>query len=482
MPPTEDNPMGYFEALGVVDAHRDQLAQMERDWTCPPSTFRPGLLNLSALEEQVDIHKQLPEPWAMKDPRSMFLLPAWSHLGIDRVRVISVVRPVADTVRSIEKRDHIRQDRAEAIVDVYLRRLVEIAERVPLPVVQFPGEGDSLIRQVRDLAAALELPWDEEAAREFFDPTLVRNRSPLHDSSPTYDLLIDKARNPKRVPSINLRSLRLSSEPEWPLETHLGVRYAQHRNQLWEMAHFSTDPEPTVVEVLLEGARRGGTNRPGVRLHQVEASGPLAVGAALMKTGQRPHGVIAHGFLAGRSFSEIEFLFRSVYINTHPLAEFFVDVPDPRGEALLSVTPAPAEIPRPTSVQEIATQSGWDHVTTDRLSPGRSGMFFRKRLLTDSELTPVITDLIANIERIRTIDNKLSAIENRLNLDGIGANTAGHFESEDPVALEAERKRADEAERALYRLRNRRSVKLALTMSRPARGIFRTVRSWKKSS
>ena len=104
MPPTEDNPLGYFEALGVVDAHRDLLGQMERDWTCPPSTFRPGMLDLSTLEEQVEIHKQLPGVWAMKDPRSMFLLPAWSHLGIDRVRLVAVVRPPADTIRSIEKR------------------------------------------------------------------------------------------------------------------------------------------------------------------------------------------------------------------------------------------------------------------------------------------------------------------------------------------------------------------------------------------
>ena len=104
MPPTEDNPLGYYEALGVVDAHRDLLAQMERDWTCPPSTFEPGSLDLSALAEQIDIHKQLPGVWAMKDPRSMFLLPAWSHLGLDRVRLVAVVRPTVDTVRSIEAR------------------------------------------------------------------------------------------------------------------------------------------------------------------------------------------------------------------------------------------------------------------------------------------------------------------------------------------------------------------------------------------
>ena len=152
MPPTGDNPLGYYEAIGVVDAHRSILAQMERDWTCPPTTFRPDLLDLSALAEQVDIHTRLPGVWAMKDPRSMFLLPAWSHLGMDRVRLVAVVRPPVDTVRSIETRDRIRHDRAEAIVDTYLRRLLEIAEQVPLPIIRFPGDGDSLIGQVRDLA------------------------------------------------------------------------------------------------------------------------------------------------------------------------------------------------------------------------------------------------------------------------------------------------------------------------------------------
>ena len=73
---------------------------MERDWTCPPSTFRPGQLDLTALAEQVDIHKQLAGVWAMKDPRSMFLLPAWSHLGMDRVRLIAVVRPPAGSLVS----------------------------------------------------------------------------------------------------------------------------------------------------------------------------------------------------------------------------------------------------------------------------------------------------------------------------------------------------------------------------------------------
>ena len=108
-------------------------------------------------------------------------------------------------------------------------------------------------------------------------------------------------------------------------------------------------------------------------------------------------------------------------------------------------------------------------------------MFFRKRVLTDSELIPVVTDLIANIGRLHAFDQRLSFVEGYFGLDEKHLDDAARpIEGEELRALEAERKRADEAERALYRLRNRRSVKVALALARPFRGLFQTVRSWKK--
>ena len=475
MPPTEDNPLGYYEALGVVEAHRNILAQLERDWTCPPSTFRPDLLDLSALAEQVEIHNRLPGVWAMKDPRSMFLLDAWSHLGVDRVRLVAVVRPPADTIRSIELRDHIRQDRAEAIVDAYLGRLAEIGEKVALPVIRFPGDADDLIPQVRDLAASLELPWDEDAATDFYDQSLVRHRSSLQSSNPSYEQLLGNARHLDTTPVTSLKSLQLQSSPEWPLETHLAVRFAQQRNQLWDIAHFSTSPHPDVVEILPEGARMGGTKRPGVTLQQIAVKVPTAVGGTLLNEGLRPHGVVANGLLAGRPRSEIDYFFRTVYLSTDPLAELLVDVPDPVGEGLLTASPPPIDHPSPAIVQEIAANCGWDHVVTSRLSPGRAGMFFRKRVLTDSELIPVVNDLIATMQRVQSMERRLATTLH--SLEDRGIDTA-----EPPLAaVEEERERADAAEAELERLRNRRSVRLGLAMARPMRGVFRTVRSWKKS-
>jgi hypothetical protein len=477
MPPTEDNPLGYFETIGVVDAHRDLLSQMERDWTCPPSSFRPELFDLTALHEQIDMHKQLPGVWAMKDPRSMFLLPAWSHLGVDRVRLIAVVRPTADTVRSIEKRDHIRQDRAEAIVEAHLLRLSEIADQVPLPIVHFPGDGDSLIRQVRDLAAALDLPWDEDAARDFFDETLVRNRSPLRDSSPIFDSLVERSRHPSKVPAVDLSTLTLASEPRLPLETHLSVRHGQQREELWQMAQFGTVPEPRVVEVLLEGARLGGKHHPGVTRHQIQVKAPLAVGATMMREGVRPDALIAHGLLAGRSTSEIEYFFRSAYVNTHPLAELLVDAPDLHSQGLSSVSPPPIDQPSPDIVEEIAIRCGWDHVVTSEVSPGRSGLFFRKRVSTDSELIPVITGLIASLRRVDEIEERLASIEDRVERD----SREGKQFDEALRMVGAANEKADAARQDLNRMANRRSVRLALTFSRLFRPLFKAVRSWTRS-
>ena len=175
-----------------------------------------------------------------------------------------------------------------------------------------------------------------------------------------------------------------------------------------------------MVEVLPEGARMGGIRRPGITLHQIKATSPLTVGSTLMREGLRPNGVVVPGLLSGRSPSDIEFFFRSVYISTHPFAELAVDAPDPTGAALLNVSPAAIDQPSPEMVRGIAEQCGWDYVSDKRLSPGRTGLFFRKRVLTDTELIPVVADLLAAIPRFHGVDRRLTVVEERL---GLSAST-----------------------------------------------------------
>lgn len=480
MPATIDNPLGYFEAQGVVDAHRDLLFQMERDWTCPPADFRPADFDLSRLEEQVAIHRQLKGAWAVKDPRAMFLLKAWRHLGVKQARLVGVVRAPADTIRSIERRDGLREDRAEAIVEQHLERLAEIAGATKLPVIQFSRDGKDVLRQVRLLAASLDLDWDQEAAEGFFDPELVRHRSPLAETSPEFDLLMSRSFDfeGRSVPSTALSSLKLLSSPARRVEEHLAIRYGRQRHELWKIADFGTVPQPEVVELLLEGARLGGGHRPGVaELHQIEVSSPLTAGSMIMRNRLRPHGVIAHGILRGHTQSAVEFFFRSLYVSTHAFAELVVDAPSPTGAALLNTEPKPILSPRPSVVIEIAERTGWDHVTTQRVSPGRVGLVFRKRVTTDSDLVPVVTDLIAGLDRLHALDREVAALTKR----------TASLQSEAPKATAATTEASDRArqesaaERDLRRLRSRRSVRLALALSSPFGRVFRLVRTWKKS-
>jgi hypothetical protein len=238
---------------------------------------------------------------------------------------------------------------------------------------------------------------------------------------------------------------------------------------MWDVVEFTTDPEPRVVDVALEGARPVMMNRPGVELHQIEAKGPTAVAAAIMKKGLRPHGVVGHGLLAGRPIGDIDYLMRSLYLTTDPVAEVYLDTPDPEGEGLLNSTPPPVDHPLPDQVEKVASETGWDHVLTKRLSPGRSVLSFRKRILTETELIPAVNDVLAGLQRIDAVESRLSSM--------VLAQEAAEMTPSEVV--EAERKRADEAEEDLNRLRNRRSVRLALAFSHFFRPLFRAVRSWK---
>ena len=105
-------------------------------------------------------------------------------------------------------------------------------------------------------------------------------------------------------------------------------------------------------------------------------------------------------------------------------------------------------------------------------------MVFRKHVLVDTELVPVVTELISKLGRIASIEQRLSAIEQGTTVLVPSASTVG--DDKLARALASEKKRADAAELAFRRLRSRRSVRLALAAARPSRAIFRAVRSWKK--
>lgn len=471
--PTLESPFGTFEAFGVVEAHRELLAQMERDATCPPTTFNPDLLDLTQLREQLTELRGSEGVWAIKDPATTFLLPAWAAVGVGPVRIVVVVRRPHDTIQSVADRYAIGEYWAEAVVDAYLRRLAELVRSTDAPVIEFSNDGDSVLAQTGDLADRLGLDWDRPAAARHFDGSLVRHQSPHAESSPAFDELIAVRHGepPRPIRATDLSTLNASSAPAWPLATHVGGRYQGQRSELWRIARFDSVQRPRVTEIVPVGAPQLDALPQGFgEVDRVEIASAQTVGIELLQKGVRPDAVIAHGVLADHPVQDVAYFLRSVQVMTSPFAQLVVDIPAPSGTATAVLEPSPPSEPTLSDVTRLAVDCGWEPVHDERLSPGRVGLVLRKRIAVDDELQPLRTEIALLGESLATIGRRLENPES-------APAAAPSVPNASATELDAARRRAETAERDLRRLRGRRSVRFALAVAQPFGGLFRSIRT-----
>ena len=79
-------------------------------------------LDTSILERAVDAMVPVEGRWGFKDPRSMFLLPAWADV-IESFQFVGVYRPTEDVAASLVRRDGFAAEDALAIALRYNERL-----------------------------------------------------------------------------------------------------------------------------------------------------------------------------------------------------------------------------------------------------------------------------------------------------------------------------------------------------------------------
>jgi hypothetical protein len=457
LPPSVSHPLGCYEPTDVVDAHRNLLRQLERDVTCPPADQDLDGLDLDLLEAAVGRRRDLREPWAVKEPSSLFLLRAWERLGIDQIRLVGVTRSPFDNIASISSHDGIRTDRAEAIVNHYTKTLARIARTHRLPVVQFSSDPAALLQQIEDLAVTLALDFDRDAASAFLHPHLVTHSSPHHDTTPEYEDLLNHAApiDGKMVPPVRIHDLPRTQSAVPALPRHLGDRYVQQRAELRRTANFASVPGPVLVELLLDGARimpEGLVDEGDV--YELEVSSALEVGSLLTRSGIKPDAVIAHGIVAAESPDDIDFFLRSLHSTTADFAELALDVVSTTG--IRKTEPLETT---PKEFQRLAASAGWEHVRTEPLPPGRSAIFFRKRVSNPAEPASTAIAQPGPVQRLEASSSTPLVRGRRL--------------SEQLADAE---QRAGAAERALEQLRGRRSVRLALGLTRTARRLLDVVR------
>src|SRR5579859_4534184 len=110
MPPTRDNPDGYWENLKFLDIDQGILRLLGGDWDCPPeipADWREQLasLNLTARAEVLLGEFAGREPWGWKNPRTSLTDFFWRSLVPD-LKVVVCVRNPLEVASSIYHRDH----------------------------------------------------------------------------------------------------------------------------------------------------------------------------------------------------------------------------------------------------------------------------------------------------------------------------------------------------------------------------------------
>jgi hypothetical protein len=191
MPPTADNPGGYWEHLEIHDLQVRLMSRMEQGWDIaeplPAEWYHSEVIRRfkDELARLVADNFNGHEVWGWKEPRSCLLLPLWREVLADTETELScvfVVRNPVEVANSLMRRDGIPFDRALGIWFHY--NIVALKAAAGLPIV-FLGY-DRLLAdwelEMGRCVTALRLDWRErdeyrEAMNSFLSASLRTHRS-----------------------------------------------------------------------------------------------------------------------------------------------------------------------------------------------------------------------------------------------------------------------------------------------------------------
>ncbi len=191
MPAGPDNPAGFWEHHGVVQAHDQLLAALGRSWDDPRAMPEGWLASDAASHARLVLKDILRGEfagvplWAVKDPRLCRVLPLWRallpELGVEP-RMLLVSRNPHEIAGSLQRRDGMPKPISELLWARYLLDAVSGSEGCTRVLVQYDALLDNWRAVVDTLSRdlGLQLPIDARAAAEvdaFLDPRLRHHHS-----------------------------------------------------------------------------------------------------------------------------------------------------------------------------------------------------------------------------------------------------------------------------------------------------------------
>lgn len=156
MPPTANNPRGYWESQAIADLDDDILGRLGGSWDAPPtlsaSSFAsPQLADLRRRARAIlEADFADAELWGWKDPRTCLVLPFWQRL-VPSLRYVICVRNPMDVARSLARSDGI--EHGLSLWVRYLRDSLEYTLGRPRLLVFYEDVLDDWERELQRLGA-----------------------------------------------------------------------------------------------------------------------------------------------------------------------------------------------------------------------------------------------------------------------------------------------------------------------------------------
>jgi len=168
------NLKGTRENRRVFMMNEEILRKSGGSWDNPPDRI------VVSNSDHIQIRQILREyedagVWVMKDPRLLLTIDAWL-IHLRQYQLIGTFRHPEAVAQSLYKRNEIPIEGGIELWLKYNRKLVSLHSKKSFPLLQFGLDDKEYLEQYRTLCYMLELPFDHDRVKDFYDDDLVHNR------------------------------------------------------------------------------------------------------------------------------------------------------------------------------------------------------------------------------------------------------------------------------------------------------------------
>jgi hypothetical protein len=168
----KNNPKGTRENRRVLAINDELMEKSGGSWDNPPETVRGSINDLKKIRLILREYESARQ-WVLKDPR--FLLDAWL-VHLREYQLIGTFRHPEAVAMSLYRRNGMTLEEGRRLWLKYNRKLVSLHSKKSFPLLQFGLDDKEYLEQYRTLCYMLELPFDRDRVKDFYDDDLVHNR------------------------------------------------------------------------------------------------------------------------------------------------------------------------------------------------------------------------------------------------------------------------------------------------------------------